>query len=537
MGRRSGFYGILSAVARDTARAQRQHEIAARRSAREAERAQRAQGRYSSVPAKEEKQRYLENRINEANELNLLLAERIKDVEQVLETTLRVDDTINFDSLRVPEKHKSFYLPPELSKTIPIPDAENFKVVAPKGFSKLMPGAKERFMKQEEEARLKYQAAVDDYHMRIKEREHHIAACKAQYEQEKEQYLKEISNKNEEVNELEKAYIAGDPTAICVYCTMVLERSEYPEQFPQEFRVAYVPESKQLVLEYELPTAVIIPTIEEYRYVKSKDKIEQKERKPSDIKERYQDLVASIALRTLHELFEADQGGHLDAIVFNGFVSTVDRATGKDIKPCLISCRATKAQLSEINLARVDKSICLRNLGAQVSSRPNEMQAVRPIIEFDMVDKRFVEESDILADLEDSPNLMDLNPFQFENLVVNLFQQMGLDSKLTRSSRDGGVDAVAFDPRPVLGGKVVIQAKRYTNTVGVAAVRDLYGTMMNEGANKGILVTTSGYGPDAYEFSKDKPIELIDGSGLLYLLQQVGTKARIIFAQEGGIIK
>ena len=59
-------------------------------------------------------------------------------------------------------------------------------------------------------------------------------------------------------------------------------------------------------------------------------------------------------------------------------------------------------------------------------------------------------------------------------------------------------------------------------------MRDLYGTMMNEGANKGILVTTSGYGPDAYEFTKDKPIELIDGGGLIYLLKQVGIEAKIV---------
>ena len=94
---------------------------------------------------------------------------------------------------------------------------------------------------------------------------------------------------------------------------------------------------------------------------------------------------------------------------------------------------------------------------------------------------------------------------------------------------------MGFDKRPILGGKVVIQAKRYRSTVGVSAVRDLYGTMMNEGANKGILVATSGYGPDAFDFSKDKPIELIDGGGLLYLLEQVGTKARIVmpFESEG----
>jgi restriction system protein len=109
---------------------------------------------------------------------------------------------------------------------------------------------------------------------------------------------------------------------------------------------------------------------------------------------------------------------------------------------------------------------------------------------------------------------------------------MGLETKQTRSSRDGGVDVVAYDARPVLGGRVVIQAKRYRNTVGVSAVRDLFGTMMNEGANKGILVTTSGYGADAFTFAKDKPIELIDGGQLLFLCDQVGVKARIVMPTE-----
>lgn len=91
---------------------------------------------------------------------------------------------------------------------------------------------------------------------------------------------------------------------------------------------------------------------------------------------------------------------------------------------------------------------------------------------------------------------------------------------------------MAFDPRPVLGGKVVIQAKRYRHSVGVSAVRDLYGTMLNEGASKGLLVTTSGYGPDAFNFAKDKPIELIDGGGLLDLLSEIGVTARIVMPEE-----
>ena len=74
----------------------------------------------------------------------------------------------------------------------------------------------------------------------------------------------------------------------------------------------------------------------------------------------------------------------------------------------------------------------------------------------------------------------------------------------------------------------MIQAKRYKGTVGVSAVRDLYGTLQNEGASKGILVTTSGYGAASYEFANGKPIELLDGGNLLYLLaEHAGVEARI----------
>lgn len=146
-----------------------------------------------------------------------------------------------------------------------------------------------------------------------------------------------------------------------------------------------------------------------------------------------------------------------------------------------------------------------------------------------MVDKRFVEESDVLSGLDQRPSLMELSPGEFENLITNLFGKMGLETRLTQASRDGGVDCVAFDPRPIFGGKVVIQAKRYKGTVGVSAVRDLFGTVHNEGGSKGILVTTSGYGHASFEFATGKPLELIDGSGLLYLLaENAGIEARIV---------
>lgn len=536
MGRRSGLSGFIAAAARDAARAQRQAEVNYRRQLREHERAVRHAEKMEKLAAKEERQRYLEERLEEVEEQNSALADRIEELRTILEHTLTVDDTIPFESLRIRQQFAPFTPPRELTTTYPQPQKDFYlsKVKAPGWFEKMIPGAKAKHQRALEEAEAAYQAALREYNAAAAQRKTRLDRLVAEHEQAKQSFLQKVSQRNAEVDELEAAYRAGDGQAIVTYNTMVLERSEYPDGFPQAFRLAYSPESKELVVEYELPTLDIIPTALEYKYVKARDAVDQKPRKQSEIKELYQDIVAAVSLRTIHEAFEADQEDHLNVVTFNGFVQTVDPTTGRDVQPHLVSVRATKDRFNELDLRRVDKRACLRNLGAQVSPRPDERVPVKPLIEFDMVDKRFVEGSDVISELESRPNLMDLTPFEFENLVGNLFSQMGLETKQTQTSRDGGVDVVAFDRRPILGGKVVIQAKRYRHTVGVSAVRDLFGTMMNEGANKGILVSTSGYGSDAFNFAKDKPIELIDGGGLLYLLENhAGVRARIIMPEEG----
>jgi restriction system protein len=524
-------------MARNAARNQRMAEAQWRRDQRERIRAIKAAERATALAAKEAKQRYLEERIEEVEDLNNNLEEFISGLNGILEHTLSTNDMIDFDSLRIKDSFKPFNPPQNLSTPLTPPVIKTYtdSVKKPVFFGKIFPQLVRRYETKLKEAEEVFKKAHEEYLISENNRKSELDRLRKEYDKSFEAFKQKVSARDAEVDELKNAYFASDPEAVVTYNSMVLERSSYPEDFPQEFRIAYIPESKQLVVDYELPNPEIIPKVEEYKYVKSKDLIDEKPRKTASIKELYQNVVASVALRTVHEIFEADQANVVSVVVFNGFVQTIDPATGKDIRPYLISVRVTKNSFMDIDLSRIDKAVCLRNLGAQVSPRPNEVQPVKPIVDFEMVDRRYVEQSDILADLESRPNLMDLNPFEFENLVANLFFQIGLETKLTRSSKDGGVDVVAYDTRPVLGGKVVIQAKRYKNTVGVSAVRDLYGTMMNEGANKGILVTTSGYGPDAFEFSKDKPIELMDGGQLLYLLDQAGVKTKIIFPEDNKI--
>ncbi|MHA0856328.1 restriction endonuclease [Paenibacillus sp. CMAA1364] len=530
MARRSGFNGLMASIARENARQARLRESERKRNERESIKAAKDYQRGLIQAEKEAKIYYIESRMEETDDLNIELIERMGELKCILEHTLKIDDCISFSSLRISEKFKEFN-----AKEITIPLAKpqlvdyTSRIQQPSFFSKLIPGSEKKHQNALISAKQQYELDFAQYELKENKRVSYLDQLKAEYDEEKSRYELKIKERNLEVDQFEEDYQNAESEAVIAYNTMVLERSEYPDEFPQIFRLAYLPDSKELVIDYELPNKEVIPAVAEYKYIKTKDEINEKARKIPEIKEIYADIVAGLTLRTIHEVFEADQGKVIQLVVFSGYVNSVDPATGKDITPYLISTRVTKERFEELDLSRVEKSVCLRNLGAQVSPRPAELQAVKPVVEFNMVDKRFVDHEDMLGSLNGIPNLMDLNPYEFEQLVTDLFSRMGLDAKLTRSSKDGGVDCVAFDTRPIVGGKVVIQAKRYKNTVGVSAVRDLYGTMLNEGANKGILVTTKSYGPDAYEFSKDKPIELIDGGGLLYLLEQNGIKARILF--------
>src|SRR5262249_44024656 len=157
--------------------------------------------------------------------------------------------------------------------------------------------------------------------------------------------------------------------------------------------------------------------------------------------------------------------------------------------------------------------------------------------DIDKDDDRFVESREVLGQLGSEDNLAAMDWEDFEHLIRELFEKefsgSGGEVRVTQASRDRGVDAIAFDPDPIRGGKFIIQAKRYNEVVPVSAVRDLYGTMIAEGATKGILVTTSHFGRDSREFAKDKPITLIDGENLVYMFQKHGRNVQIALLPKG----
>jgi restriction system protein len=149
------------------------------------------------------------------------------------------------------------------------------------------------------------------------------------------------------------------------------------------------------------------------------------------------------------------------------------------------SLKVGKIDILQLNITKADALDAFRALrGAYVYST-QEIVPIEPQIRLDKKDDRFVEGKEVLEGMAQGQNLATMDWEDFEHLIRELLakefgRKEGSEVRITRASRDRGVDAVIFDPDPLHGGKSVVQAKRYNNVVDVSAVRDLWGTVLNE---------------------------------------------------------
>ncbi|TNE60718.1 MAG: restriction endonuclease [Alphaproteobacteria bacterium] len=489
-------------------------------------------------------------------------AQRLRDdIAKILTYTLMVDDALNWKELRdkqqflipKPVKPQRPTLPakPTLKKSPRQPEGSD-KSYQPKIpiYAHLMP-QKKRALKAE--AREQFERDHLNWREQVDQVEHENQRKLGEWEREKDALLGAWSKKHEKALEdwnlkkkahsdaqaqynggldtLRHQYEQNEPAAIAEYCRLVLARSDYPFAFSKDFQIEYDAEAHVLAIDYHLPSIDVVPDLKEERFIKSRSEVKRTSITEKQRRDIYETLLYAMILRTIHELFEADTANAIEAIAMNGWATGLNKATGHEVTSCIATISVTKKVFLEINLANVNEKECFKSLKGIGGAKLSELVPVAPVISLNRNDGRFVEGYAVAQHIVEGDNLAMMNWEDFEHLIRELFEKEfsanGSEVRVTQASRDGGVDAVVFDPHPIRGGKIVIQAKRYTNTVGVSAVRDLYGTLQHEGAMKGILITTSSYGSDAYEFAKGKPLTLMNGENLIYLLERHGHKARI----------
>jgi HJR/Mrr/RecB family endonuclease len=101
-------------------------------------------------------------------------------------------------------------------------------------------------------------------------------------------------------------------------------------------------------------------------------------------------------------------------------------------------------------------------------------------------------------------------PRKFEELVAELFRDMGYQVELTAPSKDGGRDILALRKDAATTLLTQVECKRYAahRSVGVGLVRALHGVVSADQASHGIIATTTFFTKGAKQFAAKLPHRL-----------------------------
>jgi restriction system protein len=535
--RKRGFFAELqhqqNERQRQQARAQREHERLVNQAIREQERHHRETARAHAEFQKAQRAQQIEQKTAEASALTASVQGRIAAFKSVLANGVLRNAQIPFDELRIDPSFPAFE-PGQIAVPLPPPEWAQFAPPEPTGLKAKMFGASRQHQQLVQQRQADYQHACGAHAQKEQARQHALAEAHRSHQDRAQTHHAQAARTNAEVDRLEQAFAARQPEAIEDYFELVIESSPVPDDVPVDVEVAYQPDARRLYVIRELPTVDIVPEIQEYKYVRTRDAIDTKARSAKEIRQQYLDLVAQLVLLTMRDAFDVRPHDLVSEVAVNGHVSTRNKATGQPERPCLVSVTATREQFDQLVLTELNATDCLRHLNALVSPHPHDMEAVRPIFDPDLSKYRFIDEVDIASGLDGRQVLVELKPGEFEHLVRQLFEAMGMKSWVTQASRDDGLDAVAVNEDPIMGGVCVIQAKRYRKLVPVESVRALAGTMDDKRAGRGVMVTTSWFGKSSHDFAtRHGRIQLIEGPQLKHLLKEHLDKDVVIGVQKG----
>ena len=299
------------------------------------------------------------------------LQARVAELDLVLAGGLRQESGITFSSL----KHKTevpVFDPGGLDTPLAEPQWAQFAPRPPRAVGRMFGGGA-RYSQEEAAARAAYETECARHSAAEVDRLRRLAARRQAYDRQVAAAATAVADYNAGVDQFERDFRAAEPEAVAQFLTLVLDGSVYPEGFARRTRVLYRPEPQEVVVEYELPPQSVIPIERDFKYVQTRDEIDTVGRPVKEIKERYARLIAMVALRTIHEVFAAEQIGLAAVVTFNGHVSTKDPATGQPVRPCLISVSAPRDLFASFVLADLDPV----RVPAQ-AQRPGLTSSLRP---------------------------------------------------------------------------------------------------------------------------------------------------------------
>lgn len=368
---------------------------------RAAERASAAASRASAAEQKEAQkaaaQAHLEARVAEVASLNANLQQAYSDIDGLLASTLDVDDYVDLESLKITTVEHPPFEPgplatPVRAPALPVypPEPVYAEPAPPKGLSAAF-GGKRKHEEAVTAARGAFKAAHQEWRSAC-ERLHaahtaevghrdaleqkrlkSLAEGEAEYQEQCRQREADAEARNKQLSQFINDLAFDVESAIQDYVGVVLSNSVYPDAFPVSYEHSFELQSRELTMKVTVPEPGAVPSVKEYRYVKAKDEIVAAALPLKDQKQRYANAVWQVALRTLHEIFEADRAAKIQSIALTVGTSHLSPATGLPEDIPLVVVAADRGGFASFDLAKVQPQATLTHLGAAMSKSPFDL--------------------------------------------------------------------------------------------------------------------------------------------------------------------
>ncbi|MCC6158336.1 MAG: hypothetical protein IT350_09805, partial [Deltaproteobacteria bacterium] len=387
----------------------------------------KAEQRNSVQQAKVDRRKMIEENREAAEQLSHEAQEQMNELTNILTLSLSKKNKL-FDWERL--KNKSSYSTPQPMKFIiaPVsllskpekPNEENIRYNPVLSFlDKLFPSRRNRILSEAAAAldadmknwideMAKIEMTNEDrrknYDLSVKENEEAYQARMSEWTKARDKYNLEMAHVNANVELKRKKYLAKDPNEILTFCELVLSNSPFPEYFPNDFEMQFLPEAELLVVDYLLPKVDALPTLKSVKYSATTEEFVEQHISNTVAAQIFDDVCYKISLRVIHELFSSDQANCLRAVNFNGYISSINPATGIEQTVCIMTLQVGKEAFQGINLAQVNPRACFKGLKGVGSAKLSSLAPVAPLININREDRRFTNSYGVVDSLSASEN-------------------------------------------------------------------------------------------------------------------------------------
>jgi restriction system protein len=189
----------------------------------------------------------------------------------------------------------------------------------------------------------------------------HEAAVK-RWKAGRDKYLQSRAAEYEFFARRKAGYETLRPEGVEEYFRHVLSESRLPDCIRRVFDLQYVRELKLLIVDHAVPCPEAMPHFRGMVHLESKGALVEVPLSEEQMRRLYFRVICQLGLRTLHELFDADMSGALDAIAFNGWIQTDDKTAGSGKRTFVAWVQAKRDEFKKLNLRDADAEASFKAL-------------------------------------------------------------------------------------------------------------------------------------------------------------------------------